>query len=404
MPSDASLAPDQLRDTLLHALDTTSMPRVTIGLPIEASWERTRRAQLQLRALVDEATDTMDRYGLSPEAPSALLAPATALLDETDFWSQPAEGVLMLLAPEAADASVVRRVPFAPAPFSIVDHRYHVRQMWRHLEPDLRFYILALSAGGVVLYRASRHSIEPVELTDVPTTLDEALQYDDHVRSVRYHTKTAPGGKGNSFRRAAMYFGHEDAGDKAYVKEGLLRFFRSLDNGVRDVLAQETTPAPLVLAGTEAVRGLYRKTNQYRHLTDKDIDVALSDGAEREWDAAGLHERSWALMEPKADAPRRTALDQFHAAPERSAANVGSVLLAAATGRVNTLFVTDTQEAWGQYDPDGYTVEVHPRREADDTELMNAAVAHTLQGGGTVYVGPAEDLPKGTPIAALLRY
>lgn len=404
MTAEMSFNTDRFRTTLLQKLEHNAPPRVSIGLPVKPTWDRARHAQLQLRTLLDEATDTMERYGLAPEDTDALLNPATALLDDPSFWARPAHGVLLLLSPEGPKDSVVRRLPFTPEPYVAVDRRYHVRPIWRHLEPDLRFYILALSAGGVVLYRASRYRIEPVELKDVPTTLDEALQYDDHVRSVRYHTKTAPGAEGNSFRRAAMYYGHEDAGDKAYVKEGILRFFRTLDNGVRDVLAQEATPPPLMLAGTESLRGLYRKVNQYRHLTETDIDAALSNGAEREWNAAALHERGWALVQPQADAARRGALERFHSAPERSAANVGSVLLAAVSGRVGTLFATDTHEAWGQYDPERYTVEVHPHREAEDTELMNAAVSHTLQAGGTVYVGPPEALPEGAPIAALLRY
>ncbi len=404
MLHEPSLASDQLRHTLLRTLDTTSSPRVTIGLPVKATWERTRHAKLQLRTLVDEAKDTMDRYGLPPDDPAALFAPATALLEETDFWASPAEGVLFLLAPEGPEASVVQRLPFSPPSFVAVDTRYHVRPIWSYLEPDLRFYVLALSAGGVQLYRASRYTMESVPLLDVPTSLEEALQYDDPIRSVRYHTKTSPGAGGDPSRRAAIYYGHEDAGDRAYVKEGLLRFFRTLDNGVRDVLSKDATPSPLVLAGAESLRGLYRKVNQYDDLRDDDIDAALHHGADRDWDTTALHERGWALVAPQARAPYRQALDRFRTAPDRSAANVGSVLLAALDGRVDTLFAPDTTAAWGQYAPDRYTVEVHPHREPGDTELLNAAVTHTLQTGGTVYVDAPEALPEGAPIAALLRY
>lgn len=404
MSHEPSLAPDELRDTLLRTLDSPSTPCITIALPVEATWERSRHAKLQLRTLMDEATDTMARYGISPEDPSSLFAPATALLDETDFWSSPADGVVFLLAPDGPEAGVVQRLPFSPRPFVAVDTRYHLRPLWAHLEPDLRFYVLALSAGGVQLYRASRYAMEPVVLPDVPTTLEEALQYDDPIRSVRYHTKTPPGAGGDPSRRAAVYYGHEDAGDRAYVKEGLLRFFRTLDNGVRDVLSQDATPSPLVLAGAESLRGLYRKANQYRALLDEDIDAALHRGADRDWDTNALHERGWSLVAPQAHAAHHQALDRFHTAPDRSAANVGSVLLAALDGRVDTLFAPDTTAAWGQYAPDRYSVEVHPHRQPGDTELLNAAVTHTLQSGGTVYVDPPEDLPEGAPIAALLRY
>jgi hypothetical protein len=375
-----------------------------MGLPVESTWDRRRHAQIQLRTLLDTVVDTMEQHRLTPSDLDTLLAPATDLLDGTAFWSEPAQGVLFLLAPEGPEHSLVRRLPFAPAPFATVDAHYNIRPIWRHLQPDQMFYILALSAGGVELYRASRYTIETVPLTDVPTTLEEAQQYDEHSRSIGYHTRTQPGAGSDSGKRAAQYFGYEDAGDKAFVKEGILRFFRTLDNGVRDVLSQDATPAPLFLAGTDALRGLYRKVNQYPHLHDTDIDTAPQNGAERAWDEAALHERGWDLLQPQAEADRASALDQFHSTPERTAANVGSVLLAAADGRVDTLFATDEREAWGQYDAAQYRVEVHPHREPEDIELMNAAVLHTLQAGGTVYIDDADALPDGTPIAALLRY
>lgn len=404
MAPASSFSSDQLRDVLLTHAQREGAPRVSIALPVEASWDRRRRAQLQLRTLLDGVAAEMERHRVPPDTAEAVLRPATDLLDGSAFWAGPGEGLLLLLSPEGPEQSLVQRLPFAPTAYAAVDARYHLRPLWGHLAPDLSYYVLALSAGGSALFCGSRYAIAPVPLAGVPTTLEEVVQYDGRSRSLGYHTRTQSGAGGGATRRAARYFGYEDAGDKAHVKEALVRFFRALDNGVRDVLAREATPAPLLLAGTATLRGLYRKVNRYPHLAEADIEGAVQTGPDRAWDTAALHEQGWAAMRPRGDAARRQALSRFRSDPRRTAANVGSVLLAAADGRIDTLFAPDATEAWGRYDPVRYHVEVHAHRQPGDTELMNAAVLHTLQAGGTVYVGPPDRLPDGAPIAALLRY
>ena len=119
---------------------------------------------------------------------------------------------------------------------------------------------------------------------------------------------------------------------------------------------------------------------------------------------AALHRRAWEIVQSQFDQPRTDALDQFHSSPERTAANPGSVLLAAVDGRIDTLFVAEEPVVWGTFDPDAHSVRVHPEREAGDIEFLNAATAATLQSGGTVYVTDADHVPSEAPVAALLRY
>lgn len=395
------IPPAQLRADLLSLLDTTSAPWASVFMPIERAWNRSKENRLRLRDLLDRIRAVAMQEGIPEAEVDPMLASALDLFDTPSFWEGEADGLALFLTPNEKAAL---RLPFAPSLYDELDVRPHVRPLWRHLEPDGRFYVLGLSAGGVELYRASRYRIEEVPLKEGPTTLDEALQYDEHIRSLGFHTGTPQGSSGDATRRSAMFHGQEDAGDKAYVKEGLLRFFRTLDNHVRDVLAQETTPPPLVLAGVEALRGLYRQVNQYPHLFDADVEESVIDATTRTWDAGELHRRSWALVRPHFDEERQNALDRFHAAPEQTAANPGSALLAAVEGRVDTLFVAEDTRIWGLFDADRHSVQVHRHRQAGDTELLNLATIKTLQSDGTVYVADAEDVPDDAPIAALLRY
>ncbi len=390
-------SPSEIRDTVLALLDAESRPWTSIYVPVEWDWGETKSNAIRLRSLLDQI-----RERASEDLPSldveAMLAPADERRDDPVFWEEASEGVALLLAP---DEHVIVDLPFAPSIFAEIDDRVHVRPLWRHLEPDGHAYVLGLSAGGVALYRTSRYDVTRVPL-EGPTTLEEVLEFDDHIQSLRYHTKTAPGGAGG--RRPAIFYGQEDAGDKTYVKEGILRFFRTLDNQVRDVLGQDPTPVPLLLAGVEALRGAYRQVSQYPHLLDDSIEGSVIDANTREWDADQLQKRAWEVVRPRFDQDRKEALDRFRSAPEQTAANPGSVLLAAEEGRVDTLFVAEDPTVWGVYNADSHTVRVHDKREAGDIELLNAATVATLQSGGTVYVTGDAEVPEGSPIAALLRY
>lgn len=388
-----------LRDTVLSLLDGDTAPWASIYMPVRRPWNEEKANRLQFRNLLEQVQDRAPEPGLAPTDVESMLAPVVDLPEEASFWEGDLDGIALFLA---RDDHTTLRLPFAPSPVAVIDERIHVRPLWRHLEPDGPFFVLGLSAGGAALFRASRYEIQEVAL-EGPTTLDEVLQFDEHERSLQFHTGTSSG-SGEGGGRSAMFFGHEDAGDKRYVKEGLLRFFRTLDNQVRDVLEEVPTPPPLVLVGIEQLRGLYRQVNRYAHLLDESVEESVIDFETREWDVEALHRRAWTLVRPQFAEDRQEALDRFHAAPDHTAGNPGSVFLAATEGRVDTLFVAEAPRVWGTFDDDRHAVRQHSDRQAGDTELLNGAAARTLQSGGTVYVTDAADVPEGGPIAALLRY
>ena len=400
MPQITTVGSANLRATTLSLLDADAGPWASISMPVLRPWNERSTNRARLRTLLDAVRDSGPTAGLSAAETEALLAPAESLHSAREFWEGDLDGINLFLAP---DTHTVFRLPFAPSAFSEVDAQMHVRPLWRHLEPDGTFYVLGLSAGGAALFRGSRYQIEHVPLPEGPTSLDDVLQFDDHIQSLRYHTKTPPG-SGKQGRRSAIFYGHEDAGDKRYVKEGVLRFFRALDNQVRDVLDKRRTPPPLLLAGVEELRGLYRQVNKYQHLLDAAIEESVIEPESRDWDADELHDRAWGLIRPHFDDDRRTAHDQFHANPDQTAANPGTSLLAATEGRVDTLFVAEAPLVWGRFDDDKHSVEIHSERARGDLEFLNAAAVRTLRSGGTVYVVDEHDVPEHGPVAALLRY
>lgn len=355
-----------------------------------------------LKSLVKKAEASLSERGVSDADAEALLDPAVDLVESASFWREPREGLAVFVAEDHFSAHPLSfRVPER----QFVDRYFHVRPLWRHLEPNGQFYLLALSQGGIKLFEGTRYELNEVELGDVPTSLDEALQFDDHIRSLIFHTKTPPAQGG---RRGAIFHGQEDAGDKVYVKEGILRFFRELDNEVWRILGQEATPPPLVLAGVDYVRGLYRKVNHYPHLTDDDVEGHFVNWNAGEFDVGALHERAWSVVGPLFERDRADAETQYEQLSgtntDQIADSIETVVPAGYSHRIESLFVAEEPTVWGQYDADGHAVTVGGTADPMTVELMNAASVQTLLGDGTVYVVDAANVPSGTNVAAVLRY
>ena len=186
------------------------------------------------------------------------------------------------------------------------------------------------------------------------------------------------------------------------MKEQVIRFFRALDNGVRDLLTGSYQP-PLVLAGIDHLRGLYRQVNQYNALVDEEIVNDPEALTTQE-----LHQRAWAIVEPRFTGARQDALDTYHhlagSGDQRAVQTIEMIAPAAYFQRVDTLLMSSTTVQWGAFDAEANQVELHPDRQPGDQDLIDFAAIHTLRNGGAVYSLDPSDLPAGAQLAAILRY
>jgi hypothetical protein len=401
--------PATAQNAVRDLLTSGTPPYVTLYLPLKRNWNGPQHDRALLRTLMEEAHDHLRQRGLSSEQADTILAPAHDLTEATNGALADADGLALFLAP---DVHSLMALPVAPTAAAHVDERFHVRPLWRMLAVNGTFFILALAQGGVRLFRASRHDVQPVRLPDVPRSLEESTQFDEPTTSLGYHTGTAATGGGTSGRRAARYFGQEDKGDHAYLKEQILQFFQKLDNGVRKVLRQYSPQPPLVLAGVPYLQGLYRKVNRYAPLLEDGIEgEAIGGPSSRDWDGDALQAAGWSIAATHFDAERKTARKRFEQVngtdPSRAAATLSTVVPAAVQGRVDTLFVPLHAETWGQFDATRHamTIRNDESPQPDDTELYNLAAAATLLNSGTVYIDDNDEPNDVSPsIRATLRY
>ena len=119
-----------------------------------------------------------------------------------------------------------------------------------------------------------------------------------------------------------------------------------------------------------------------------------------------LHQRAWKIVHPVLTQARDKTWEKYeqlrNTDDKLTDKDVKEIVKSAATGRVDSLFVTTGEQMWGRYDPANHEVVVHEEEETGDYDLIDLAAVHTLSRGGTVFTMP--DVPTREAVAAIYRY
>jgi hypothetical protein len=375
---------------------------VSLYLPTHRASAETLQNPIRCKNLRRQAEEHLLAYGLRPAEVQTMLAPLDDLLGNFMFWQHQSDGLAVFIAQDFCRAY---RLPLAFEELAVVNKRFHIKPLLPLLTNDGHFYVLALSQNNVRMFDCTRHHVSEIALTeleDVPTSLAEALQYDEPQRQLQFHTGTTgtgmPGGPGGTaMRRAAMYHGQGVGKDD--TKVNIVRYFHLLDKGLQTVLHDEQ--APLVLAGVEYLLPLYREANTYAHLMDEGI-TGNPEGLRAE----ELQAQAWRLLEPLFHQGQETAAATYqqYLGTGRASSNLTEIVPAAYYGRVETLFVAIGIQHWGSFNPDTQEIQLHQEAGPDDEDLLDFAALHTFLNSGTVYAVKPEAVPEGAPLAAVYRY
>lgn len=401
------------RDELRNLAEHDGGPCVSIYMPTHRKGkESLREDPIRLKNQLAEVEEQLLTAGLRQPDVKKLLQSAHNLLGERPFWEHQSDGLALFISP---DLFVTYSLPLPFEELAITtDHHFHLKPLLPLFAGDGRFYLLALTQNSIRLLQGTRYSIDAVDVGDMPQSLAEALADEDPEKQLQMHSSTTPsvggtgstlpggastapghGGKGGTLRQA-MFHGH---GDELQNKDVILRYFRQIDTGVRELLKDEGTP--LLLAGVDYLFPIYQEANKYPHLVEKGVP-----GSPEELRAEELHEAAWALIEPYFRQEQQEAAATYHELLHngRAANDIKTIIPAAYYGAVDALFVNLDHQQWGTFDPDSNTIQLHdePNRESED--LIDTAAVHTFLNNGSVYALPAEEMPDNAHMAATFRY
>ncbi|HZX10565.1 MAG TPA: hypothetical protein VFG01_06410, partial [Acidobacteriota bacterium] len=352
---------------------------ISMYMPTEKAGREIRKNSIRYKNLLGEVEKQLNKTELSPKEISELLNPAHRLLQDSIFWQYQSDGLAVFITPQNFK---FYRLPIKFNEEVIINNRFYIKPLLPLFSGDGRFYILALSQKNIRLLQASRYSYREVELENIPTSMEEALGYDNLEQQLHSHVASRSGKK----RGDVMFHGH--GGGKDDFKEDIQRYFQRVDKGLYKILAEES--APIILSGVDYLLPLFRKANSYGNVLDEAVT-----GNPDEWSSEELHKKAWSVVESHFKQEQEKAVKQFQDLfhTEKTSQDIKKVLPAAQQGRVGFLFLDVADQKWGTFSPDKNQVKIEKERKPGLEELIDLSAVKTLSNGGIVYAMKREDMP-----------
>jgi hypothetical protein len=389
------------KSDLQELLDHPSQPHLSLYMPAERAGAEIQQNPIRFKNLLRQAEDRLIEHGLRrPEAESLLLRARDELMMDETFWQFQSSGLAVFVSPELF---VHFRLPIDFDEIVHVGEQFHLKPLFSLFQKEGRFYVLALSQGSVRLLEGWKYGVQEVDLGETPTSLEEALKYDDPEKQMQGHATTAGGGAGGQGagqgRPVQSYHGQRE--DEDDDRSRIRRFFQHVDKGVSEILGDDR--APLVLAGVEYLLPIYREVSSYPGLIEAGIPGNPTGVRDED-----LHVLAWELLEPVFEQEHENAADLFRREAGKqtgkASSDIEEVVQAAYGGRVGQLFISEDCEIWGNYDLEANRVEIHPERRPDSEDLLNTAALYTFINNGSVYLLAEDQTPDQNCLAAVFRY
>jgi len=370
---------------------------VSLLVPMEKSGSETRKNHIIFKNVLSEARSALSN---NPEANAALLKQISRLdsLDDSthEYWQHQSDGLAVFLSTEHEPRGY--RLPFAPNESSVHIGKSPSLGALLPMMNQPRYYVLVLDLNETRLFEASRHTFRQLPLDNVPTSLDEAMRFDDPEKSLQFRTVSSPGAREGG-RVDAAYHGHGVTSD-ATEQIKIDRFFEKLSGGLADNFPDRETP--LLLFGPASEVGHFRPTNHYPQLLENSIDFNPSNLSDEE-----LKGKIQDWIESDSQRISESESDQLGNAlgMDRGSSDPAEVVKASITGKVDTLFLHQGETVYGQLDRETLSIKVNENAKPGDADLSEVAAIETLRNGGKIrYVSGESSSVDETGMGAIFRY
>jgi hypothetical protein len=362
---------------------------VSIYLPTVRSASEARQNVIRLKNLLKKAETSLVGQGLRRDEIESIINPGRGLLDDIKLWDNREDGLAVFLSTRNYH---YYHLPASVDELVVVGPRFHIKPLFHLLSGDVNYFVLALSQNQIRLIKCTQYTAAEVELTGLPTSMDDALQYDGFEKHLQARTGMSGGG-----RRPALF--HGQGPSREQTKDDLVKFFRQVDSGLQKYF--KNSQAPLVLAGVDYLGPLYREVNTYGFLEPQGLA-----GNPEELPLRDLQTRAWPLVKPWFEKALSEDLAEYRQldGTGRTSRQVEEIVAAAHHGRVKTIFVPVGRQNWGTYDQAGSAPEVHQQFQDGDVDLLDLAAAQAILNGGGIHVMIPDEMPDQAEIAAIYRY
>ena len=277
-------------DHLTGLLADHAPPCISLYQPTHRNHPENQQDPIRYRNLLAEMENSLRQKYPTREV-RTLLEKFQALARDDRFWNHRTDGLAILSSPDTFEVfDLQRTVP----ELLVVADSFHTKPLLRVLQSADRYQILALSRHEAKLYEGNRYALDPVELTNVPSTITEALgeELTEPHLSVGAYGAGAPRAARGGVAGADGPSLHGQGSKKDEVDIDRDRFFRSIDRGI---LEHHSRPSglPLMLATLTEYHAPFHAVSHNPFL--------MSDGIMKNPDALNLDQlraEAWRIVEP----------------------------------------------------------------------------------------------------------
>src|SRR5438874_969781 len=319
--------------------------------------------------LLDRASKQLENV-FSQHNAMTLLSKFHGLRKDDLFWAHPTASIAVFGSPTIFQAHKLQR----PVSEMVeVADSFHLKPLIRAHQFTGRFEVLCLTQRNVRLLQGNQDKLEPVEIRNVPRSIQEALADGTDERPIG-DTSTAPASANDA---------------------DLDRFFREVDKALWQNHSRQSG-LPIILCAVEEYHPRFHQISKNPHL--------LEEGIKLNPDALPLErirEEAWKIIEPYYRRQIDRVLEEFGRAraTQQGSEDVNEVAQAAAFARVGTLLVDADKHIGGRLDPTNGRVEYGDMAEADFDDLLDDIAERVMKTGGQVLVMPAAQMPSDTGVA-----
>lgn len=347
---------------------------VSLYLPTTPLSQQANADRIALKNMAREAVGQLEAVGTDKRRVAAVAEEIDDLIDDDDFWRFQAHSLALFVTPENLRSF---RLPNALQPMVMVADRFHLKPLLRAGTFSHAAYVLALAEGSVRLIEVSADlPASVVKVAGLPR--DAASAIGETTLNDRSPSGRIQGSEGKKVR--------------------LRQFARMVDAAVRGLLAG--SGIPLVLAADAPLAAIFRSVNTYPHLATQGID-----GSPERLGEAELAQTARGVLDQLHRAEVAAWIELFHqrASQGRTTTDITQVARAATFGAVESLMADIDQPMHGTVDDEG-RVTFAAEASASTYGVIDEIASRVMLGRGRVLSVRTADIPRGQPLAAILRY
>lgn len=369
---------------------------ISLYLPISAQAPESEKNRIRLGELLQKAKEKLLQNDMEEKAVMDLLQPLWERKEQPQSLLTRGKSLAFFLNHTNLYEVIL---PESTPPQISVGNRFFTKPLIPLLNANPAFLVLCLDLGGIRSYQANRWKMDPIEIPELPQSLEAFTRYDNPEKSLQHHTAnkaSTPGAPGGQPSGKTHGQGLPDDLEQSQKE----RFIRAVAKAADSHLKRH--PQVLIVFGVEKNVGLFQSLHDW---SDQTVLVQKQDP--QEWSAEKLRESAWKLLQPTLSEKQADKLDILNAAYQKkeSLNNLGEIALASATGRIELAGISMDRSVSGICDVENLKVKFI--EEGDPfcaQDLLDWIAPETIRHGGKVVAVDQKNFPNGQEALATTRF